>query len=203
MKSTLERAFTLTELLVSLAVLGLIAAFAIPKVLSTVAESSIRTGQKQTIQTLQQLVSSGVDNGDFVAMTDTTNNDNTDPIVVYLTRNLNAQHCVAGNVDPPCDHAWAGAVANGGNAARWVLPSEVKIWVADGSFTGTRLDFNMDANPNGLSEEGRAGADLLAIRCNVGEVTFDHLGTPLQPGQCRPLSAGANSNQTTWDALYN
>jgi prepilin-type N-terminal cleavage/methylation domain-containing protein len=198
-----RQAFTLTELLVSLAVLGLIAAFAIPKVLSAVADSATRAGQKHTIETLQKLVSSGVANSDFVAMTVRTTSADTDPIVTYLTQNLNAQHCVVGNVDPPCNHMWNTTTAttpSATNAARWVLPSGVKIWIPNAGFTANSLDFNIDANPNGLSEATRAGADLLAVRCNVGKMAFDHLGVPLQPGQCRPLSTG---NQTTWDALYN
>jgi prepilin-type N-terminal cleavage/methylation domain-containing protein len=78
--------FTLSELLVSLAVLGLIAAFAIPKVLSSVADSSTKAIGKEAISVISAAYDSlKADNSGFVARSTT---------IAQLVARMNAERNV-------------------------------------------------------------------------------------------------------------
>ena len=58
--------FTLTELLVSLTVIGLIAAFAVPKIMTDTTRTQTRMQLKEGLNTIESLVMQGFADGDIV-----------------------------------------------------------------------------------------------------------------------------------------
>jgi prepilin-type N-terminal cleavage/methylation domain-containing protein len=89
-----KRGFTQTELLIALAILGLIATFVIPKVMNHITEQHIKTSSKSIIASLQSVLYAATQDGSF-----TTVND-------VIAKDFNYQHyCPPNNVTPPCDTA--------------------------------------------------------------------------------------------------
>jgi prepilin-type N-terminal cleavage/methylation domain-containing protein len=61
--------FTLSELLVSLAVLGLIAGLTVPSIIAAVDKSRTTAQFKEAQQIIQEIMSAGYQNGDFQNIT--------------------------------------------------------------------------------------------------------------------------------------
>ncbi|MFM7390680.1 MAG: type II secretion system protein, partial [Vampirovibrionales bacterium] len=60
-----RRGFTLSELLISLAVLGLISALTLPSIFNSVSQSQHKAKMKETIQVLQDVMYTGYMNGEI------------------------------------------------------------------------------------------------------------------------------------------
>jgi prepilin-type N-terminal cleavage/methylation domain-containing protein len=108
--------FTLSELLVSLAVLGLIAGLTVPSVINSIETVKKRALAKEALQIITDITSAGVLNGDFSTITswDTVNQNGPTSITGYLTSKLNARQCVTSDITSPgCTLGWTGFPANG------------------------------------------------------------------------------------------
>ena len=205
--SSKATAFTLTEILVSLALLGLIVAFAIPKVKHATNEASMRTSYKTTVETVQKIVSNGMINGDFKGLSDFDVATSTSGLTTYLGSQMNGIPCESDNTtNPHCQMVWgSGTTASTpvtGTSARWVLPSGVRVWIPTALGVDGLLRFRIDARPDGESTNDSASpdlADLLELTCNLNDATVTFLGNPLRPGECKPSDA---NNQTIFDAIY-
>ncbi|MFM7390177.1 MAG: type II secretion system protein [Vampirovibrionales bacterium] len=199
-----RRGFTLSELLVSLAVLGLISALTLPSIFNSVSQSQLKATQKETIQILQDVMHQGFMNGDFAGFTDWTFDSTSDPIVQYFTSKLaGATHCPRGNIDPPCTHNWTNlgfSHSRNDHSGRWVLPNGVGVWLRQ--FTDSDgVIWNIDGNmSNTTSTTSVAGADQVALRCNISSTNQTWVtNLPAKPGQC---TARDDYHQPTFSALY-
>jgi len=198
--------FTLSELLVSLSVLGLIAALTLPSIFNSVSAGKIKANQKEAIQAVQQMLYQGYMNGDFASITDWSFDSPNDPSIQYVTSKLNAKNCPMGITTGGCTHNWNNyGYGNGANnhSGRWVLPTGTLIWLHNnGSVVNnsTRMNFLIDGDPNGTSKLDQAGADQLQVICNISDVNRSYPPdvTVVQPGQCVPFS----NHRITYEALY-
>ena len=197
------KGFTLSELLVSLAVLGLIAGLTVPSVINSVSRARNKALQKETVQVIASIIQDGMMNGDFTAITNWSIANTTDPIVQYFTRKLNAsKQCPDGTLAAPCDHNWDNAnhQYETNDSARWVLPNGVKIWFGIGilSPTSTAIPVLIDSKPEGtniLGGRGNTNPDQLAITCNILDTTQTIRGVMLKPRQCGPFESGNHAAQ--------
>jgi prepilin-type N-terminal cleavage/methylation domain-containing protein len=199
--------FTLTEILVSLSVLGLIVAFAVPKILHATNEASMRTSYKTTVETVQKIVSNGMLNADFNELTDFEVATSTDGLTAYVGRQINGTPCEAGNTtNPNCQMEWGTGAAVPtpvtGTSARWILPSGARLWIPAALGANGLLRFRIDARKEGESTNDATSPelpDLLELTCNLNDGRITFLGLPLKPGECKPSDA---NNQTIFDAIY-
>ena len=190
--------FTLSELLVSLAILGLIAGLTVPSIVVSVQKAQNKTLQKEAIQTIGAIIQDGVMNGDFSSITNWDIQSSSSPVITYFTSKLNAIQCPKNTLTPPCDHNNTNTPANVSNATnnhsgRWVLPNGTKVWFY-GTNTGafaqgansTGFLIQIDSKPTGTNLKA-LGGDQLMLACNISETT--NLGTnyqPVKPGMCGP-----------------
>jgi type II secretory pathway pseudopilin PulG len=205
-------AFSLSELLVSLAVLGLISAFAVPKVIQVTNENSLRSTYRTTISALQKVVSNGMFNADFNELANFNVANQTDGLSTYFTNQFNATPCEAGNTtNVNCQMQWgAGATAPSlvtGSSARWILPSGARVWIPQALGADGLLRFRIDARLEGpSSNDSTLGdlPDLLELTCNLNDATIAFAipiaNYPLKPGECKPSDA---NNQAIYEAIYN
>ena len=139
--------FTLSELLVSLAVLGLIAGLTVPSIVASVEKSKTKALQKETIQIISSVIQDGVLNGDFSAITNWDVLSPSSPLIQLLTNKLNARPCPRGENIAPCNFNWVNGYPTYDNhSARWVLPNGVQIGLQPQSIylTGNSLLFTVD-----------------------------------------------------------
>jgi prepilin-type N-terminal cleavage/methylation domain-containing protein len=203
--------FTLSELLVSLAVLGLIAGLTVPSVINSVEKAKTKALQKETIQVISQIMQEGVMNGDFTAITNWNIVNTTDPLVQYFTNKFNAKQCPRGTTTPPCDHNSLNAgVANVNNdhSGRWVLNNGVKIslfyhWTPQNNGTEiTVLGFMIDTKPEGTNVPAVVGGDQLMIGCNYSDTPLTWYACPgLKSAQCGAGEYFAYNFKPQFDAL--
>lgn len=205
--SSKATAFTLTEILVSLAFLGIIVAFAVPKILHATNEASMRTSYKTTVETVQKIVSNGMLNADFNELTDFEVATSTDGLTAYVGRQINGTPCEAGNTtNPNCQMEWGDGTtaptAVAGTSARWILPSGARLWIPEALGVDGLLRFRIDARIDGESTNDSSSPDLpdlLELTCNINDTTVTFLGNSLKPGECNPSDA---NNQAIFEAIY-
>jgi prepilin-type N-terminal cleavage/methylation domain-containing protein len=206
---SVRRAFTLSELLIGVSILGLITSLTLPRVFSAVASREETARMKETIQAVQVLVQQSHAMGELnVASSDVQ--QNTSPLVQWMNQRLNsARHCGQNQSTGACVFSWN--VPNGNSqqsravtqnqAARWVLPGNTQISLGTDT-TLTQLMVQIDVNPSGTrSVQGQAGADQIGLACNIsGAPQALNNGKPAaQPGQCQPSTA---QHGITYTALY-
>jgi prepilin-type N-terminal cleavage/methylation domain-containing protein len=133
--------FTLSELLVSLAVLGLIAGLTVPSIVVNIAKNREKLALREAYQIVSSITAMGVLNGDFTNITNWRIDQNTiDPqgIVAYITSQLNyTKQCFVSDITSPGCRNSGWAVGNLATAidtsnknrhnARWILPNGAKI----------------------------------------------------------------------------
>ncbi len=203
-----QKGFTLSELLVSLAVLGLIAGLTVPSVIQATERGKQRGLLKESIQAISEIVQEGYLNADFAAITDWTIDSTTDPIVQYFTNNLGGitRQCATGNVTAPCNMRQGTAAtsdATVAHAARWVMSNGTTLFMSGGNVGASSLTFVINTKPQANSGIG----NQMAIICNIADTvrTAQYTGaTPLKPAQCGPFwAATTNSFYTlTFEQLY-
>ena len=86
-----DSAFTLSELLIALAILGLIATFTIPKVLQSVGNGSRTAIFEESVAALSELTYEGVLNGEFGSPGALT------PVASFYVNRLNGSIVCASN----------------------------------------------------------------------------------------------------------
>jgi len=198
-----QLAFTLSELLVSLSVLGLIAALTLPSILNGANQGNLKTRQREAINAVQNMVYEGYMNGEFASLSNYSHVNSSDPLVALISSKLNARQCPKGQQAAPCDHNHMneGESHTGtDHSARWVLPTGVHVWLWGNNSTSSFMTFTIDAVPGNTSTRNTAGADTMWLLCNISEVPLIITGVPpIRPGQCGAWNSG---HQTTISALY-
>ena len=121
-------------MLVSLAVLGLIAGLTVPSVVASVEKQKTRAVFKEAYQIVTSITQAGQISGDFAGITDwdMVNSSNPQGIVGYVTSKLNySKQCLATDTTSEgCRRGYTGTAANSSHNihnARWILPSGAKI----------------------------------------------------------------------------
>jgi type II secretory pathway pseudopilin PulG len=184
-------AFTLSELLVSLGVLGLIAGLTVPSIVTAVDRSKTLALEKEAFTYMTHIITEGYHRGDFDAMTDFTVDETTDPIVQYFMTRLNfTQHCPKGTVTGLCGTITHGATSTthvwNDHSARWVISQDMTIGLVGGHTSATYFLFTMNSKPNRPN-----GGKPTAVVCNVSNRPLTITTTaidviPLNPGTCGP-----------------
>ena len=209
---TFKIGFTLSELLVSLAVLGLIAGLTVPSIVASVSKSRNKILQKETIQVLTSILNTGVLDGSLSEISNYDIQSTSSPLVQYFTTRLNATPCPKGNTTFPCDFNFLNegltSVRNN-HSARWVFSNGVKValnwyWLNVSSTTLPTLSILIDSKPEGTNQWDVVNGDQIGIVCNLSgtTITGDTLPpfgytvqAPMKSGSCGPINVGDNINQ--------
>lgn len=182
------KAFSLAELLLVLLILGNVAAFTIPKILSATQASQRITVFKQTLATINQLIYNGYITGDIRTAR---------RFSTYFNNNLNyVKQCQT----PPNDcFAFSWAALNNTGEYDYVLSNGAVISGVDNSTNAVLVDGydRMFVDWNGLAGPNTEGDDVLGIEVCV--LTTGQCPFPLSPseGYVRPGSLKPYRNQTS------
>lgn len=166
-------AFTLSELLISLAVLGLIAAFAIPGILTGLDKNQRKSRFNEAFSVIANVVQTGVASGEF---SDTGN-------ITYLSQNLNPQKFCT---NAQLEGCWGASdtAENSPTAPALLLHTTVAITDIETQATGADryyIDVNGAAEPNLRCED--QFPIVVSLRQNS---TFD--GVTLRLGEVKRSS---------------
>jgi prepilin-type N-terminal cleavage/methylation domain-containing protein len=181
--------FTLTELLISLAVLGVIATFTIPKLLNVVGDGPKKAILKETIASIQAAAyQASIENG--VASTADAFN--------YLAKHLNyvkacpnntrAEGCRSTNIAPlPAGSSWSdepGFLLQNG--------AIVTVYYTDNTHgTSINIDINGDSAPNDATVSLTNNGDFVSMTTNFTNQQIlqnIHCGADtLKPGELAPF----------------
>jgi len=142
-----RKGFTLAEVLVTLAIIGVVAALTIPTLISSTNASKFTTALKKNLSTLNSVVQTNLANNDMAA-NDASIVDATDLAAWFVAGDATA---VAGT-DAPTNL----------NVLRWVAADPTSAWLTDGTrltfykttgVTGGCIDDTADAfTPTGVAE---------------------------------------------------
>jgi prepilin-type N-terminal cleavage/methylation domain-containing protein len=135
-----QKGFTLSELLVSLSVLGLIAALSIPSILAGVEKNQLKARYKETFNVISNVMQTGLASGEL-----TTTGD-----IAYLSKNMNAEKVCTNAGAEGC---WGGSdtVANKSNTPGILLHSGASITDIENNTSGADryfIDVNGASEPN-------------------------------------------------------
>ncbi|MCX5920958.1 MAG: type II secretion system protein, partial [Candidatus Melainabacteria bacterium] len=194
--------FTLSELLVSLAVLGLIAGLTAPSVVNSVEISRQKAVLKEDIQAISQIIQEGYLDGTFASITNWSVLNTTDPIVQYFTSKLGGvvKQCARGTVTGSCNtyHDFRGPTSGlNDHSGRWVLSNGTTIALVQGVTNGGYISFTLNGKPefnNGIGKQ-------MAILCNIADVPLSVISITGQATSL-PVLKSAQCG-TGWAATYN
>jgi prepilin-type N-terminal cleavage/methylation domain-containing protein len=201
--------FTLSELLVSLAVLGLIAGLTVPSIVVAVDRSKTRSMLKESVQIISAITQAGMLNGDFANVADWNLGTSTNPngIVGYISSKLNyTKQCLTTDITSDgCKRGWAGFPPNGSqNAhnARWILPNGAKIQAGatdqwNGIIGAGFMAWTITTKPyaNDMTTGG-TNPDTFILNCNTNDTTrVNNNGLSFKAGQCGGADNGFYTNQ--------
>jgi prepilin-type N-terminal cleavage/methylation domain-containing protein len=178
--------FTLTELLVSLLILGEIATFTIPKILSSQHNGMKKAIFKEVIATLEQIKYQEIDIG---GSTDTSANvflDNLNAVKVFKT-NAITEGCYPYAGSEPGANLHNGAFV--GSLGGWSVGWNGAGCVVEGAV----IDWNGETGPN------TPGDDQLAIIINISNYTCGSV--PPRHIAASPLFGNA-ANLALWNSLW-
>ncbi len=191
-------------MLVSLAVLGLIAGLTVPSIINSVQVAKKRALLKESLQLISSIVQAGVLNGDFQNITtfDIVNQNGPGSITNYFTSKLNAKQCVKpdGSKDllsKGCDRAFNNATSDAhvDHYGKWLLPNGVRISLASQHWTNVRpLSFHIitDAYASDYVESTDANkSNIFSLNCNLTDVPIGRFddGKLIKPSMCESVSA--------------
>jgi len=117
-----NKGFTLAEVLVTLAIIGVVAALTIPTLIQSTNSSKFTTALKKNLSTLNQVIQTNLANNDMDAA-DTSIVDATDLTAWFVTGDATG---IAGTTAP-----------TNLNVLRWAAADPTSVWLND----GTRLTF--------------------------------------------------------------
>jgi prepilin-type N-terminal cleavage/methylation domain-containing protein len=191
----LKLGFTLSELLVSLAVLGLIAGLTVPSVVQSVERGKNRSVMKEDFQVLSAIIQAGVLTGDFDALTswDIVNENGSTSLAGYFNSKLNSvRQCLTG--DFTSQGCLKNPATNGGDDndsnnhnARWVLPNGSKVRIhrisqlVPNQLIPLVILSKADQTMNVITGNN---VNTVYTRCNVGSSSVVVNGITLKPGTC-------------------
>jgi hypothetical protein len=178
----------LAELLIALLVLGLLATFTLPKVLTSLSNQTIKANGKEAVSTLSAVLYEGWQTG---AIRTGTAASQFNGVLNFLKQRLNyTRFCAWMEVDGPC--GGNPFLEMGSGYSRFILPSGAMITVyGTPIYTPTDFHFFIDANgnlpPNTEPAKGAIAvqSDIAALWFNVGQTTISYPTryTNLRPGQ--------------------
>jgi prepilin-type N-terminal cleavage/methylation domain-containing protein len=176
--------FTLAELLIALALLGVLSTFAIVKTINASNVSQQKAVFKETIATLQSVYYQGVQDGSMRASTN---------LYQFFKARLNAIKCVD---NANVGGLWIGAIDGGdGSRAGCLLASGAVVIFDDMDSLASGIGLNtlsIDVNgPSGLNTYYTTSSDLNAsdrilLRANPTASTSVYNGVTLRPGTIMP-----------------
>lgn len=170
--------FTLAELLISLAILGVIATFTIPKILSAQSDSQKATTFKETIAALNVTLHNCLISG---GCTDTVYG-------TYMFNNMNyVKGCDTNSIAQGCWDASAN-LAGQGVVPGMILATGACITGLDNSTGGTGAD-TLFVDWNCLDGPNTEGDDILRLRA-----FFDDTSTSDRVGTVRAENPGSSSH---------
>ena len=193
-----QKGFTLSELLIALAILGLIATFTIPKILQSTQTQSRDAVLKETVATLSDILYQGTLSGELTSAN----------INEYFLSRLNAVEVCDTNAN--AQDCWDLSEMGTGNSALpntpgVVLPNGAVIVGFENSVNaeGERLldiDSNGVAGPN-INATGVNSERILVSMCIEGAscAFVGNLGNP-RPGVLGP--GGNNNTLDVWRSLF-
>ncbi len=198
--------FTLSELLVSLAVLGLIAGLTVPSIVTSVQISQERNAAKEAYSALSAAIQQAYMEGTLASMSP-AERSLTDPNSAYVKwfrSTFSGSYCENGDVAGKCSRiGWHGHYSN--NAARVILSTGAVIASVDdfatwgAGFGTTTQSFMIDGNggQKGLPDkwEGTVASppSHFTVTCNLSDTTFSSsiagntMSLPIPPGTCKPF----------------
>ena len=183
-------------MLVSLAVIGLIAGLTVPSVVASVESSRNKALFREIFQTISSITSEGVMNGDFNNITswDIVNQNGAGSITNYISSKLNySKQCLTADITSDgCKRGYPGTSANNQvnrHNARWILPSGAKVQAYDGGFFNTTYMFWM-VTTKAYADDMTFGKDTIGFQCNVTDATITSNGVIIKPGACAGWDPG-------------
>jgi prepilin-type N-terminal cleavage/methylation domain-containing protein len=157
---SLKRGFTLVELLISLTVLGLVAALTVPAVIESVARNRRSAVIRETINILQNAMTECVNDG-------SCNGTN----INGMYKKINAvKQCNSGD-GTACRTESTLAVGGAGQDAGFIFQNGAYVWGLNRTFAATTYAQPFVLDTNGLAKPNAVGRDIMwLVRC------FDPVG---------------------------
>jgi prepilin-type N-terminal cleavage/methylation domain-containing protein len=201
--------FTLSELLVSLTVLGLIAGLTVPSIITSVEKSKRQALLKEGFQIISSIVQAGYLNGDFASITswDVVNDKGTGSIVDYFNQKLNAAYrCNTNDTTRGCGRNmntlviggarnWSGTTRWNHNAV-WIMPSSAMYWINNSGLNnanGVFFNIASDAYATDLYISGN-NPSVIHFFCNLSDIlnnAYSAYGASnVKPGTCGMMYGG-------------
>jgi type II secretory pathway pseudopilin PulG len=184
-------------LLVSLAVLGVIAGLTVPSIVASVDRGKNRSILKEAFQIVSSITNAGVLNGDFDNITswDFVTDNGAGSISNYFSSKLNySKQCLTSDITSEgCKRGWVGMPPDGvhnKHNARWILPSAAKIQfnrvgtdIINSSFILWTVTSKAYAND---MKQDSDNPDTIVFECQITQdlQAVDLWGGKLKPGMC-------------------
>jgi prepilin-type N-terminal cleavage/methylation domain-containing protein len=185
-------AFTLSELLIALGVLGVIAALSIPQVFTAVQTAQVEAKAKEAVSAIQQVA--------HIAAMEDDWSTGTGKATEYMVKKMNfVKTCPS---DPIAQGCWEGPDPGflGTNQSAGILPSGVYVqWGSDIYATGD-VWFFLDWTNGNKAYQGDL-PDQLFMTCNFSQTTLSGSGYgTIKPGECN--GADNSWNQQTYAKVF-
>lgn len=193
MKKQTPKGFTLAELLIALMILGEIATFTIPKILSAQTNGRKNAIFKETISTLSALTHQGVTQGQLGPSGSSS--------ITYFSGNMNATKICSSNATAQgCWTAAMGATASESTEGGLILHNGAYI---TGFNTSATVFDSVVIDWNGPDGANLIGDDQIWVNMNFSSNTPDMTGNgPKRPGAVGPESHGSAANTALWLSIF-
>jgi prepilin-type N-terminal cleavage/methylation domain-containing protein len=192
MKKKTPKGFTLAELLIALMILGEIATFTIPKILSAQTNGRKNAIFKETISTLSALNNQGVTQGQVGPNSGSSS-------ITYFSSNMNAIKICSSNATT--QGCWTAAMgATEATEGGMILHNGAYI---TGFNTSSTVFDSVVIDWNGPDGANLIGDDQIWVNMNFASNTPDMTGNgPKRPGAVGPESHGSAANTALWLSIF-
>lgn len=191
--------FTLAELLIALAILGVIAVFTIPKVLNSQQDSQKRAVLKEAVASLYQICEIGANEGSLDATTSGTQ------LGTYFLDHLNfIKTCPGDSLAQGCWNASQGNISFDDNQMGGIMHNgAVIVGFGDNSNTGREsvtIDLNGIKGPNTISDD-QIRLDICLLKGATSGCFIDsaYEKNPYPTYQVGPFTGGS---ETLWGEAF-